>query len=86
MKIKSEAEYRCRVLIKMIKTNSQFHKIKTNSLKKLSISSSLVLLVFLMSCSTSMKYTWTKENYQGRTYKKVLVIAEGATYKARTNM
>ena len=40
---------------------------------------------FLWSCATSMKYTWTKENYQGRKFDKILVIVEAQTPSGRIN-
>jgi hypothetical protein len=32
-----------------------------------------------------MKYTWTNDGYEGRKYKKILVVAEGSTQQGRTN-
>lgn len=46
---------------------------------------SLFAFVFLMSCTSSMKYTWTNELYQGRFYKKILVIAEAKSQQGRMN-
>ncbi len=46
---------------------------------------SLIAMTFLWSCATTMKYTWTKENYQGRQYNKVLVIVEAQTQPGRIN-
>ncbi len=46
---------------------------------------SLFATIFLWSCATTMKYTWTKENYQGREYKKILVIVEAQTQQGRIN-
>ena len=45
----------------------------------------LFAVAFLWSCSTTMQYTWTKENYEGRKYNKILVIAEAQTQSGRTN-
>jgi hypothetical protein len=45
----------------------------------------LFAIAFLWSCSTTMQYTWTKENYEGRKYNKILVIAEAQTQSGRTN-
>ncbi len=44
---------------------------------------SLIMILFLWSCATSMKYTWTKEDYQGRKYNKILVIVEAQTQQGR---
>ncbi len=44
---------------------------------------SLFAMIFLWSCASTMKYTWTKENYQGRKYKKILVIVEAQTQQGR---
>ena len=46
---------------------------------------SLIAMTFLWSCVTSMKYTWTKENYKGREYNKILVIVEAQTHQGRLN-
>ena len=35
---------------------------------------SLIVVTFLWSCSTTMKYTWTKENFEGKKFDKVLVL------------
>lgn len=43
------------------------------------------ILVITSSCSTTMKYTWTKENYEGRKYQKILVIGESKTQQGRIN-
>lgn len=45
---------------------------------------SLVLMVFLWSCSTTMKYTWTKDSYEGKSFDKVLVLAITKNLKSRT--
>ena len=52
---------------------------------KLKIIVSLIAITFLWSCATTMKYTWTKENYQGRKYNKILVIVESQTQQGRIN-
>jgi hypothetical protein len=44
---------------------------------------SLIAMTFLWSCATSMKYTWTKEGYQGRKYNKILVLVESQTNQGR---
>jgi len=46
---------------------------------------SLIAITFLWSCATTMKYTWTKENYQGRKYNKILVIVEAQSQQGRIN-
>jgi len=45
----------------------------------------LITIAFLWSCATSMQYTWTKEGYEGRKYKKILVVVEAQTQQARLN-
>jgi len=52
---------------------------------KLKIAFSLVTFIFLMSCASSMKYTWTNEGYEGRSYAKILVIVEASTQQGRMN-
>lgn len=42
-------------------------------------------LIFLISCTTTMKYTWTKDGYQGKVYKKILVVVEARTNQGRLN-
>ncbi len=44
---------------------------------------SLIAIVFLWSCATTMKYTWTKENYKGKKFNKVLVIVHSQTAQGR---
>lgn len=51
---------------------------------KIRIVLSLLAMVFLWSCSTTMKYTWTKENYEGKSFDKVLVLAISKNLKSRT--
>ena len=46
---------------------------------------SLIAITFLWSCATTMKYTWTKEDYQGKKYNKILVIVEAQTQQGRIN-
>lgn len=46
----------------------------------------LVVVAFLWSCSSPMKYTWTKENYQGKAYNSILVMAESATQEGRMSV
>jgi hypothetical protein len=45
---------------------------------------SLVVMTFLWSCSTIIKYTWTKENLQGKSFDKVLVLTLSKNLKSRT--
>ncbi len=45
---------------------------------------SLVAMTFLWSCSTTMKYTWTKENFEGKSFDNVLVLAISKNLKSRT--
>ncbi|MDB4582701.1 hypothetical protein N9164_06085 [Draconibacterium sp.] len=45
----------------------------------------LIAISFLWSCSTTMQYTWTKEDYVGRKYNKILVIVEAQTQGGRIN-
>lgn len=46
---------------------------------------SLIATTFLWSCATSMKYTWTKEGYEGKKYNKVLVVVEAQSKPGRLN-
>ena len=46
---------------------------------------SLIVMTFLWSCATSMKYTWTKEDYQGKKFNKILVVVESKTNQGRLN-
>jgi len=52
---------------------------------KIKIACSVITLFFLMSCASTMKYTWTNDGYQGRSYQKVLVIAEAKSQQGRMN-
>lgn len=45
---------------------------------------SLLAMVLLWSCSTTMKYTWTKENFEGKSFDKVLVLTISKNLKSRT--
>lgn len=45
---------------------------------------SLLALTFLWSCSTSMKYTWTKDNFEGKKFEKILVLTISKNLKSRT--
>lgn len=51
---------------------------------KIRIILSLVILSFLWSCTTSMKYTWTKENFEGKKFDKILVLTISKNLKSRT--
>lgn len=42
-------------------------------------------MTFLWSCATSMKYTWTKEDYTGKKFDKILVIVEAQSNQGRIN-
>ncbi len=45
---------------------------------------SLIAMTFLWSCATSMKYTWKKENYEGKKFNKILVMTITKNLKSRT--
>ncbi len=45
---------------------------------------SLLAMTLLWSCSTTMKYTWTKENFEGKSFDKVLVLTLSKNLKSRT--
>ena len=45
---------------------------------------SLIAMTFLWSCATTMKYTWTKENFEGKSFEKVLVLTLSKNLKSRT--
>lgn len=44
-----------------------------------------VTVLVVASCSSTMKYTWQNENYQGRTYDKILVVVEAKSQMSRIN-
>lgn len=44
----------------------------------------LLVITLLWSCSTTIKYTWTKESFKGKTFDKVLVITLTKNLKSRT--
>jgi hypothetical protein len=46
---------------------------------------SFIAMIFLWSCASTMKYTWTKENYQGKKFNRILVIVEAQTQQGRMN-
>ncbi len=45
---------------------------------------SLIAMTFLWSCATTMKYTWTKESFEGKSFEKVLVLTLSKNLKSRT--
>lgn len=45
---------------------------------------SLLVMTFLWSCTSSMKYTWTKEDFKGKSFEKVLVLTLSKNLKSRT--
>ncbi|NOR75036.1 MAG: hypothetical protein GQ525_07735 [Draconibacterium sp.] len=45
---------------------------------------SLIAMTFLWSCATSMKYTWTKDNFEGKEFDKILVLTITKNLKSRT--
>lgn len=59
--------------------------IKNNYIMKTRIILSLVSMLFLWSCSTPMKYTWTKEDYEGRKFNRILVMVEAQSQQGRLN-
>lgn len=51
---------------------------------KIRILLTLVATALLWSCSTTMKYTWTKDNFEGKSFDKVLVLTLSKNLKSRT--
>ena len=45
---------------------------------------SLIAITFLWSCSTTMKYTWTKPEFEGKKFDKILVLTISKNLKSRT--
>jgi len=45
---------------------------------------SLIAMTFLWSCATTMKYTWKKENFEGKKFDNVLVLTISNNLKSRT--
>ncbi len=45
---------------------------------------SLIAMTFLWSCATTMKYTWTKESFEGKKFDKILVLTISKNLKSRT--
>jgi len=52
-------------------------------MKRLNLLLLAVVGLFAWSCTSSMKYTWTNDGYQGRKFEKILVVAESSTQKGR---
>lgn len=50
---------------------------------KTKITLSLLAITLLWSCSTTMKYTWTKEKFKGKSFDKVLVLTLSKNLKSR---
>ncbi len=44
----------------------------------------MIAMLFLWSCASTMHYTWVKENYQGKHFEKILVIAISKNLEARS--
>lgn len=51
---------------------------------KTKIMLSLLAVTLFWSCSTIIKYTWTKENIEGKSFNKVLVLTLSKNLKSRT--
>ncbi len=51
---------------------------------KIRVIISLIAMTFLWSCATSMKYTWTKDNFVGKEFDKILVLTITKNLKSRT--
>jgi hypothetical protein len=43
-----------------------------------------IVMSFLWGCTSTMKYTWTKVDYEGRKFNKILVVVMSATVQGRT--
>ncbi|WP_319500387.1 hypothetical protein [uncultured Draconibacterium sp.] len=54
-------------------------------MKKIKFLLAFAIVLVLASCSSTMKYTWQNENYQGRAYEKILVVVEAKTHSSRLN-
>ena len=52
---------------------------------KIKLLLAIVTVLVVASCSSTMKYTWQNENYQGRTYDKILVVVEAKSQMSRIN-
>ena len=44
----------------------------------------IVAVALLWSCATTMQHTWKKENFEGKHFDKVLVLAISKNLKSRT--
>ena len=53
-------------------------------MKKRILFSLVVVMALLWSCTTTMKYTWTKENFEGKSFDKILVLTLSKNLKSRT--
>ncbi len=51
---------------------------------KIRVIVSLIAMTFLWSCATTMKYTWTKESFEGKKFDKILVLTISKNLKSRT--
>ncbi len=52
---------------------------------KMKILVSFLLLALLWSCASTMSSTWSKSDYEGRTFDKILVVAEASSKQGRIN-
>ncbi|OIQ28508.1 MAG: hypothetical protein BM564_08890 [Bacteroidetes bacterium MedPE-SWsnd-G2] len=43
-----------------------------------------VVLLLFMGCSSTMKYTWTKDGFSGKHYEKILIVALTDNQESRT--
>ncbi|WP_321369597.1 hypothetical protein [uncultured Draconibacterium sp.] len=43
------------------------------------------VILVVTACSSTMQYTWQNDNYQGRTYEKILVVVEANSQSSRIN-
>ena len=53
-------------------------------MKNISISAAALVMLFLFSCGSAMKYTWTKEGYSGKHFEKILIIGATKNLESRT--
>lgn len=54
-------------------------------MKKINFLLAFATVMVLASCSSTMQYTWQNDNYQGRTYEKILVVVEANSQSSRIN-
>jgi hypothetical protein len=47
---------------------------------------SVIVMSLLWSCATTMQYTWKKDNFEGKKFNKILVLAISKNMKSRTLM